>query len=57
MFFIAPLFDDTKVEGGHREASWTGRGSDLSLFPGKRSEIPLPYGTMRAMKDALMPLH
>jgi hypothetical protein len=31
--------------------------STLSLLFGKGLEIPLPYGSMRAMKDALQPDH
>ena len=31
--------------------------SILSLFSGKRSELPLPYGNTRGMEDALMLLH
>ena len=31
--------------------------SILQLFSGKRAEIPLPYGNIRAMKDALMLTH
>jgi acetoin utilization deacetylase AcuC-like enzyme len=31
--------------------------SILSLFSGKKAEIPLPYGNIRAMKDALMLTH